>query len=52
MLDMAVDNAIADHQTYGNVELQHHLFARLRRGSQNNIGINGICSAISERKRL
>jgi len=31
MLDMALDNAIADHKTYGNVELQHRLFARLRR---------------------
>src|SRR5258708_34361855 len=31
MLDMALDNAIADHKTYGNVEIQHRLFARLRR---------------------
>ena len=31
MLDMALDNAIADHKTYGNIELQHRLFARLRR---------------------
>lgn len=31
MLDMALDNAVADHKTYGNVELQHRLFAPLRR---------------------
>ena len=31
MLDMALDNAIADHKTYGSVEMQHRLFARLRR---------------------
>src|SRR5215471_11750119 len=31
MLDMALDNALADHKTYGNVEIQHRLFARLRR---------------------
>lgn len=31
MLDLALDDAIANHKTYGNVELQHKLFARLRR---------------------
>jgi cytochrome P450 len=31
MLDIALDNAIADHKTYGNVDLQHRLFAGLRR---------------------
>ena len=31
MLDMALNNALADHKTYGNVEMQHRLFARLRR---------------------
>ena len=31
MLDVALDNAIADHRTYGNVDLQHQLFAGLRR---------------------
>lgn len=31
MLDIALDNAIADHRTYGNVDLQHRLFAGLRR---------------------
>jgi cytochrome P450 len=31
MLDLALDDAIANHKTYGNVELQHRLFARLRR---------------------
>jgi cytochrome P450 len=31
MLDMALDNAIADHKSYGSVEMQHRLFARLRR---------------------
>ena len=29
MLDIALDNALADHKTYGNVEVQHRLFARL-----------------------
>jgi hypothetical protein len=31
MLDMALDNAIADHKTYGSVEAQHGMFAKLRR---------------------
>ena len=31
MLDTALDNAIADHRTYGSVEAQHRLFGRLRR---------------------
>ncbi|MBR0899021.1 cytochrome P450 [Bradyrhizobium tropiciagri] len=31
MLDIATDNAIADHRTYGNVGLQHRLFGELRR---------------------
>lgn len=31
MLDRALDNAIADHKTYGNVDAQHELFAGLRR---------------------
>lgn len=31
MLDVALDNAIADHRTYGNLDLQHRLFGRLRR---------------------
>ena len=31
MLDMSLDNAIADHKTYGSVEAQHRLFGRLRR---------------------
>ena len=31
MLDIAFDNAIADHRTYGSVDLQHRLFGRLRR---------------------
>jgi cytochrome P450 len=31
MLDMTLDNAIADHRSYGSVDLQHRLFARLRR---------------------
>ena len=31
MLDIALDNALADHKTYGNVDLQHRLFAQLRR---------------------
>jgi cytochrome P450 len=31
VLDIALDNAIADHKTYGNVDLQHRLFAGLRR---------------------
>jgi cytochrome P450 len=31
MLDVALDNAIADHRTYGNVDLQHRVFASLRR---------------------
>ncbi|KYG18987.1 cytochrome P450 [Bradyrhizobium sp. AT1] len=31
MLDIALDNAIADHRTYGSVEAQHRLFGRLRR---------------------
>ena len=31
MLDMTLDNGLADHKTYGNVEMQHRLFARLRR---------------------
>ncbi len=31
MLDLALDDAIANHKTYGNIELQHKLFARLRR---------------------
>ena len=31
MLDLALDNALADHRTYGNVEMQHRMFARLRR---------------------
>ena len=31
MLDRPLDNAIADHKTYGNVEAQHRLFAGLRR---------------------
>ncbi len=31
MLDIALDNAIADHKTYGNADLQHRLFAGLRR---------------------
>jgi hypothetical protein len=31
MLDMALDNAIADHKTYADVELQHRLFAKLWR---------------------
>lgn len=31
MLDMTLDDAIADHKTYGSVELQHRLFARPRR---------------------
>ena len=30
MLDIAFDNAIADHRTYGSVDLQHRLFGRLR----------------------
>ena len=30
MFDMALDNALADHGTYGDVELQHRLFAQLR----------------------
>ncbi|QPF87265.1 cytochrome P450 [Bradyrhizobium genosp. L] len=31
MLDIALDNTIADHKTYGNVDLQHRIFAGLRR---------------------
>jgi cytochrome P450 len=31
MLDMSLDNAIADHKSYGSVETQHRLFGRLRR---------------------
>ena len=31
MLDIALDNALADHKSYGNVDLQHRLFAQLRR---------------------
>jgi hypothetical protein len=31
MLDTALDNAIADHKTYGSVEVQHRMFGRLRR---------------------
>lgn len=31
MLDIALDNALADHKTYGNIDLQHRLFAQLRR---------------------
>jgi cytochrome P450 len=31
MLDSALDNAIADHKTYGSVEAQHGMFAKLRR---------------------
>src|SRR6266851_1759381 len=31
MLDSALDNAIADHKTYGSVDAQHGLFAKLRR---------------------
>jgi len=31
MLDVALDNALADHKTYGNVGVQHQLLARLRR---------------------
>jgi len=31
MLDIALDNALADHRTYGNIDLQHRLFASLRR---------------------
>ena len=30
MLDMTLDNGLADHKTYGNVEMQHRLFARER----------------------
>src|SRR5258708_14785790 len=30
MLDRTVDNAIADHKTYGSVDAQHRLFAGLR----------------------
>ena len=31
MLDRPLDNAIADHKTYGSVDAQHRLFAGLRR---------------------
>src|SRR5258708_6894182 len=31
MLDRTLDNAIADHKTYGSVDAQHRLFAGLRR---------------------
>lgn len=31
MLDIALDNALANHKTYGNVDVQHRLFATLRR---------------------
>lgn len=31
MLDIALDNALASHKTYGNVDVQHRLFATLRR---------------------
>jgi len=31
MLDIALDNALADHRTYANIVLQHRLFASLRR---------------------
>src|SRR5258708_8402912 len=30
MLDRTLDNAIADHKTYGSVDAQHRLFAGLR----------------------
>jgi len=28
---IALNNALADHKTYGNAGIQHHHFARLRR---------------------
>jgi hypothetical protein len=31
MPDRPLDNAIADHKTYGSVDAQHRLFAGLRR---------------------
>ncbi|HLG84624.1 MAG TPA: cytochrome P450 [Bradyrhizobium sp.] len=31
MLDIALDNAISDHRTYGSFDMQHRLFGRLRR---------------------
>ena len=31
MLDIALDNALANHKTYGSVDVQHRLFATLRR---------------------
>jgi hypothetical protein len=46
MLDMALDNALADHKTYGNVEMQHRLFARLRRESDSLDRARGLSSVL------